>query len=62
MQNVMVVFNLDMLIIFVVVGWPGSVNDTHILTLVLEENNNVFHHHSEGTINLFYFFINKICF
>jgi len=61
MQNVMVVCNLDMLIIFVVVGWPGTVNDTHILTSVLEEKKNVFHHHFEGTINLFYFFINKIC-
>jgi len=41
-QNVMLVCNLDMLITFVVVGWPGTAHDTHILTSVLEEMKNVF--------------------
>ena len=59
-QNVILVCNLDMLITFVVVGWPGTAHDTRILTSVLEEMKNVFPHPPEGTINLF-FFINKIC-
>jgi hypothetical protein len=57
----MLVCNLDMLITFVVVGWSGTAHDTRILTSVLEEMKNVFPHPPEGTINLFFIYINKIC-
>lgn len=44
----MSVCNLDMLITFVVVGWPGIAHETRILTSVLEEMKNVFPHPPKG--------------
>ncbi|XP_045797408.1 putative nuclease HARBI1 [Trifolium pratense] len=47
-QNVMLVCNFDMLITFVVVGWPGTAHDTRILSSVIEEMKSVFPHPPEG--------------
>ena len=33
----MLVCNIDMLFIFVVVGWPGTAHDSHILSSMIEE-------------------------
>jgi hypothetical protein len=50
-QNVMLVCNFDMLITFVVVGWPGTAHDTRILSCVIEEMKSVFPHPPEGMHN-----------
>jgi hypothetical protein len=51
-QNVMLVCNFDMLITFVVVGWPGTAHDTRILSSVIEEMKSVFPHPPEGMTNI----------
>ncbi|XP_057452625.1 uncharacterized protein LOC130744460 [Lotus japonicus] len=47
-QNVMLVCNFEMLITFVVVGWPGTAHDTRILSSAIEDIKTVFPHPPEG--------------
>jgi hypothetical protein len=58
-QNVMSVCNLDMIFIFVVVGWPSTAHDTSILSTTIEKMKIVFPHPLEGKHNLI--FIIKLC-
>lgn len=59
-QNVMLVCNFDMLITFVVVGWPGTAHDTRILSSAIEEMKTVFPHPPEGIYDLI--FLTLICY